>query len=203
MELHRLDTIDSTNEEARRRVRAGAVLPFVVMAGEQTAGRGTRGRDWHSPRGTGVYFSLALASLIDTVARPGLVTVAAGVACAETLDRLFGVDVRLKPINDLVLGDAKLGGILTEAIVAGDDTALVVGVGINVRAVELPSGERVASLADQVAPATLAAFADEALVRELASAITAWIARAAAADGEAEVRAAWARRAVAGWELPG
>ena len=202
MDIHRLDTIDSTNEEARRRVAAGAALPFVVLAGEQTAGRGTRGRRWHSPRGTGLYFSLAMTSEIDTVARPGLVTVAAGVACAQTLGAMLGADVRLKPINDLVLGDAKLGGILTEAIIAGDDTAIVVGVGINVRPVDLPSGERAASLADHVAPATLSAFTDEVVAGELASAIAAWIDRAAGPDGEREVRRVWARHALAGAELP-
>lgn len=110
--------VGSTNRVAADLVRAGAPDGVVVGADHQTAGRGRLGRPWESRPGASLLVSVILRPA------PALVTLAAGVAAAEAC---AGVEVRLKWPNDLMLGDAKLGGILSELV--GD--AAVVGLGLN------------------------------------------------------------------------
>ncbi len=137
MQAFYYDMVDSTNEEAGRLLRAGRVGPFAyVVARGQNAGKGTRGRRWSSPPDAGIYLTV-----IDRPAPSHFelhqFTRAAGVACAQVIERLTGIDVRLKPINDLYAGGRKLGGILTEAVIEqGRIRALMTGVGINVRRAE-------------------------------------------------------------------
>jgi BirA family biotin operon repressor/biotin-[acetyl-CoA-carboxylase] ligase len=117
---------------------------FVLLAAEeQTAGRGQRGRRWHSPRGAGITFSLA-APMQRPARELTALPLVAGVAAARAL-RALGAQVALKWPNDLVVGEAKLGGILVESR-AG---VAVIGVGINCRRVaglEGQLGRRVAFL---------------------------------------------------------
>jgi len=113
--------LDSTNRLAAELARAGAPDGVVVGADHQTAGRGRRGRTWESRAGASLLVSVILRPA------PALVTLAAGVAAAEACEAVAGVDVRLKWPNDLLLGGAKLGGILSELV--GD--AAVVGLGLN------------------------------------------------------------------------
>lgn len=113
--------LDSTNRLAGDLARAGAADGVVVGADHQTAGRGRRGRSWESRPGESLLVSVVLRP------PPALVTLAAGVAAAEACEAVAGADVALKWPNDLLLGGAKLGGILAE-LVAG---AAVVGLGIN------------------------------------------------------------------------
>lgn len=150
--------IDSTNEEAKRRLNGGGLkTPLIIRSESQTAGRGTQGRRWVSPPGTGLYVSIVhpfpetlacwQAELTNSMAEmtsapvpsfpfTPLLTLAAGVACAEVLRELAHVLVELKPINDLYAQGRKLGGILTESLI-GDSTGLsrcrgvITGIGIN------------------------------------------------------------------------
>jgi BirA family biotin operon repressor/biotin-[acetyl-CoA-carboxylase] ligase len=108
----------------------GAEAGTVVVAGEQTAGRGSRGRAWHSPPG-GLWLSVLY--------RPGrpagieLASLRIGLAVADAIEALGQVSVAIKWPNDLMLGEHKVGGILCEARWQGDALAWVVaGVGINV-----------------------------------------------------------------------
>jgi BirA family biotin operon repressor/biotin-[acetyl-CoA-carboxylase] ligase len=117
--------------------------PVLLAAEEQTAGRGRRGRRWHSPAGAGITFSLA-----TRVARPARelagLSLVAGVAVARAL-RSLGAHAALKWPNDLVVGEAKLGGILVET----RDAFAVIGIGLNNRRVpglEEKLGRRVAFL---------------------------------------------------------
>jgi len=117
--------------------------PVLLAAEEQTAGRGQRGRRWHSPHGAGITFSLA-APVRRPARELAALPLVAGVAVARAL-RALGAPVALKWPNDLVVGEAKLGGILVESR-AG---AAVIGVGINCRRVpglEAQLGRRVAFL---------------------------------------------------------
>jgi BirA family biotin operon repressor/biotin-[acetyl-CoA-carboxylase] ligase len=141
-----LDSIDSTNEEARRRIAAAPDdVPegMLIWAAEQTAGRGRRGRSWSSPRGN-LYLSLVLrpACAPGTAAQLGFV---AAVALAETLSEtlaglLPGPDrVRLKWPNDVLVDGAKVSGILLEAVsataatVPGRLDTVILGVGVNLQ----------------------------------------------------------------------
>ena len=133
--LHWFDTIDSTNNEAKRMAQQGAPHGTVLIAGTQTAGRGRMGRSFSSPDGMGIYLSVLL--------RPGCgpdqlmhLTCAAAVAMCEAVEKATGFCPGIKWTNDLVFGKKKLGGILTELAVdprSGLTDYAIIGVGINCR----------------------------------------------------------------------
>ena len=133
MEAVQLNVVDSTNDEAKRRIpRHSKHEPFYILAGEQTGGRGSRGRAWSSPADAGVYLSVVEFPKHSPADSTTAYTLAAGVACAEVLRESTGCSVRLKPVNDLLLCGGKLGGILTETVVRrGAAEAVIIGGGIN------------------------------------------------------------------------
>jgi BirA family transcriptional regulator, biotin operon repressor / biotin---[acetyl-CoA-carboxylase] ligase len=127
--LHIFESLASTSQTLWELLARGATPGSVVIATEQTAGRGQWGRQWQSPRG-GLYLSLALAPNLPAQLAPHL-TLGSAWGIATTL-RDKGIPVSLKWPNDLVLSGRKLGGILTETRVQqGKITKAVVGVGIN------------------------------------------------------------------------
>jgi len=109
-----------------------ATADVLLAAEEQTAGRGRRGRRWRSSAGKAVTFSMA-----KLVRRPlhelGGLSLAAGVGAALALRALGASEVALKWPNDLVVGDAKLGGILVQTRKQGSGVLAVIGIGINCR----------------------------------------------------------------------
>ena len=138
--LHCFDTLDSTNNEAKRRLAAGERGPFLVAAEEQTAGRGRLGRTFYSPRDAGLYLTVALAAGGSAEAALG-VTAYAAVSVAEAVARFTGRQTRIKWVNDLFLDGRKVGGILTEAVTdfeSGMLESLLVGIGLNLRPAEIP-----------------------------------------------------------------
>ncbi len=108
--------------------------PVLLAAHEQSAGRGRRGRRWHSPAGAGVLFSLALP-LRRPVRELGGLSVVAGLAVVRALRALGAAEAALKWPNDLLVRGAKLGGILVETRTQGAGSVAVVGVGVNHRSV--------------------------------------------------------------------
>lgn len=127
--IHRLDSTPSTMDLLHRLAEEGAPAGTAVVAAEQTAGRGSRGRPWHSARG-GLWLSVLLRPVRAGVE---LLSLRAGLAIAEALDRL-GPGIALKWPNDLMWHERKLGGVLCEARWAGSTPAwVVIGVGLNVR----------------------------------------------------------------------
>ena len=126
----RLGAVDSTNEEARRRALAGDTDRVWIVADEQTAGRGRRGRAWISPRGN----LHASALTIDPCPRAlaAQLGFVAGVALARAVSDLGATDVGLKWPNDLMSRGAKCAGVLIEGFGLGSGrTACVVGIGVN------------------------------------------------------------------------
>lgn len=112
---------------------AGALdRPVLLAADVQSAGRGRRGRRWHSPAGYGVLFSLGLPLERAPRELSGL-SIVAGVAAVGALRALGAAEAALKWPNDLLLHGAKLGGILVETRVRGTGSAAVVGIGLNHR----------------------------------------------------------------------
>jgi BirA family transcriptional regulator, biotin operon repressor / biotin---[acetyl-CoA-carboxylase] ligase len=126
--LH-LDAIDSTSEEARRRALEGDPGRLWIVADEQSAGRGRRGRSWVSPRGN-LYAS---AVLIDPCA-PAIaaqIGFVAGVALARAAEDIGGA-ARLKWPNDLVVEGTKCAGLLVEGVsLHPNGMACIVGIGVN------------------------------------------------------------------------
>jgi BirA family biotin operon repressor/biotin-[acetyl-CoA-carboxylase] ligase len=123
--------VGSTNLEALRLASTGAPEGTVVVADEQTAGRGRLNRSWHSPPGCNLYLSLVLKPAVEPAATPQL-TLLAGAAVAETVNRWCPGRVGLKWPNDVQVGDRKICGILTELRISGGGvSSVVVGIGIN------------------------------------------------------------------------
>jgi BirA family transcriptional regulator, biotin operon repressor / biotin---[acetyl-CoA-carboxylase] ligase len=129
-----LDECHSTNGVLMERARLGGAHALALACEHQTAGRGRRGKRWESGIGTDLTFSVLWRFSQGAGALSGL-SLAVGVALVRALARLGYEGVQLKWPNDLLLRGAKLGGILIE--VTGDHeggSAVVVGVGLNVRA---------------------------------------------------------------------
>jgi len=126
----RFGVIDSTNEEARRRALAAEPDRLWILAGEQTAGRGRRGRAWISPRG-----NLHATALMIDPCPPALAPqlgFVAGVALARAARDVGAADVGLKWPNDMMLSGAKCAGILVDGIgLAGRRAGYAVGIGVN------------------------------------------------------------------------
>lgn len=130
-EVH--ESIDSTNTRAIQLAREGCSEGTVVLARQQTAGRGRLGRQWLSPPDSGLYMSTVLRPSQALVDLP-VTTLCIGVAAVRSVFAIAGVEAGLKWVNDLIYDGKKLGGILAE-MTAGDQNqpALVVGIGINIR----------------------------------------------------------------------
>jgi BirA family biotin operon repressor/biotin-[acetyl-CoA-carboxylase] ligase len=205
------DTIGSTNDEAAKR-SASPDLPapsakpaapcegLVVVAEEQTAGRGRRGHTWFSPPGSGLYVSVVLSpstSAVDPARATTLLTLAAGVAIAEGVEEACGLRVDLKWPNDLQVSRRKLGGILAESSGTGAHAAVVVGYGLNVLSTAFPQElrDRATSLETELGRAvdrhhllaeTLAALSrryDDLLAGRFDAILDAWRRRAPGATG--------------------
>ncbi len=126
-----LDTVDSTNDEAMRRLSQGEKAPFVVIAREQTQGRGRLGRDWLSEPNGNLYLSFAFTSRA-TPDRLPTITPWIGVNLCNLLARYARISPRIKWPNDLQLNGLKAGGILTEARLDADRIReVVIGCGLN------------------------------------------------------------------------
>ncbi len=129
-----LETVDSTNTECKRRAMAGEAEGLVVVADEQTGGRGRLGRSFQSPKGQGLYLSALLRPRLE----PGQVadfTAWVAVAVCDGIEAACGVRPRIKWTNDIILGGKKLVGILTELGLESESNALeylIPGIGVNV-----------------------------------------------------------------------
>ncbi|PAZ11475.1 biotin--[acetyl-CoA-carboxylase] ligase [Streptomyces sp. SA15] len=162
--------------------KGGAEEGAVLVAEEQTAGKGRLDRQWTAPARSGLFFSVLLKPTEIPVARWGWLPLLTGVAVATGLSRAAGVDTALKWPNDLLVTvggeERKAGGILAER--AGDD-GVVVGVGVNVtlRAEELPVPQ-----AGSLALAGAANTDRDPLLRGVLRSLEDWYARWRAAGGD-------------------
>ena len=135
---------DSTMDLAGAEAAAPEAAGLMVLADTQSGGRGRRGRSFASPAGVGLYFSLVLRPPVvdvheSTPSAIGLLTVAAGVAVAEGLAAATGLHAGLKWPNDVFHGGRKLAGVLAEGHGVGTaQQAVVLGIGVNVRATTFP-----------------------------------------------------------------
>ena len=127
--------VDSTNAEARRRALEGAAEGTVVVAEEQTAGKGRPGKTFFSPAATGLYLSIVLRPTL-AADRGQFITCAAAVACAQAIEQVTGAESLIKWVNDIYCDGRKVAGILTEGVVdmeSGRFEHAVLGIGVNVK----------------------------------------------------------------------
>jgi BirA family biotin operon repressor/biotin-[acetyl-CoA-carboxylase] ligase len=130
--IHAFPNVDSTNTVAFRLALNGASEGEVVIVESQHAGKGRMGRRWESPAGLNIYLSIILRPPFPPSKIP-LITLMTAVACAEAIEEVTGVLPAIKWPNDLLLGEKKIGGILTEADMEMDRiNFVIVGIGINV-----------------------------------------------------------------------
>ena len=178
------ETLDSTNEEARRLAAAGEHGPLWIVAREQTAGRGRRGRAWVSQRGN------LFATLLTRAAAPSAAQLAfaAGLAVAQTVAVYApNVQLKLKWPNDVLLDGKKSAGILLESLTPD---ALAIGIGINLA--HHPTDTEFPAIS--IAALTGSAPDWDAALLRLAGAIAAWY-EVWCDQGFAPVRTAWLARA--------
>lgn len=165
------DSVGSTMDAAHELARAGAAHGTIVLAEEQTAGRGRERRRWQSTRG-GVWLTL-IARGLDPRSL-GVLPLRIGMAAAEALQALTAEPIGLKWPNDLYLGVGKVGGVLVEARWRGEQLDwAAVGIGINLAAPEgagaagLGESVRRAGVVERLVPALLAAASRKGRLTEM------------------------------------
>ncbi|MDP2138233.1 MAG: biotin--[acetyl-CoA-carboxylase] ligase [Candidatus Didemnitutus sp.] len=169
-----LESVDSTNSEAERRLAAGEAVPLIILARAQTQGRGRRGRIWHSAANGNLYSTFVFRPQLEP-ARLQDFTLWMGLNVCELVANFCKLQPGLKWPNDLLIDGRKAGGMLTEARVDADHVRdLIFGLGLNVnsRSADLPPDLRrtATSLADATgAPVDLNRFA-AALIGRIAGA---------------------------------
>ncbi len=166
---------ESTNADVAARFRSGEGEGLVVVAEHQTAGRGRLGREWVTPARSSLTVSVLLAPHDVAPDRWPWLPLITGVAAAEAVRRVTGVEVDLKWPNDVLADGMKLGGILLERVEHDGAAAAVVGIGINCSqtAEELPVPEATSLGIVTGAPVDRSALL-AALVDELGSTYDAW-----------------------------
>lgn len=144
MKLIHFKTIDSTNAEALRLLGAAQNVrdldQNVIVADEQSAGRGRLKRAFYSPANAGLYFT-AIHAPAEPIDEPALLTACAAVAACRSLKEFFGVDAKIKWVNDLYLDNKKVCGILAEGHLGADGfvDAAAIGIGINIFPSDFPA----------------------------------------------------------------
>ena len=132
------ETTGSTNADVRRMAEDGAENGLLVVADAQTSGKGRRGRQWESEKGTNLYFSMLLKPDIAPD-KASMITLVAAYSVAKVIEKNTGLDAKIKWPNDIVVGKKKVCGILTEMNMERDYIHhIVVGIGINVNEEEFP-----------------------------------------------------------------
>lgn len=193
--LEVFEELESTSTVCMERARAGEPAGLAILALRQTAGRGSRGRVWQAPEG-----NLNLSVLLRPrrlAAEAGMFALLAGIAVAEALEGLAPLTITLKWPNDVLLGQAKLAGILIDAAPAGLGLDwLVIGIGANLREAPRIEGRRVTALGEHGVDLAPQLVADAVLARlgfwqdQPAAAIRkAWLARAHVIGTPIEVHA--------------
>ena len=166
-EIMLLKTVDSTNTCAKKLAADGARDGTVVIAEQQTAGRGRRGNSFYSPPKSGLYMSVVLRPE-KHVADTDLFTICAGCGVCRAIEELSGTKPLIKWVNDVYLGGKKICGILSEATAdfeSGAVESVVTGIGINISTEDFPEELRrkAGSIGVNITRAKLAA----AVLREL------------------------------------
>ncbi|MDD5633868.1 MAG: biotin--[acetyl-CoA-carboxylase] ligase [Candidatus Omnitrophica bacterium] len=134
--VHYYDVLGSTNTKAYELAEKGEEEGAIVIAEEQTSGKGRLGRKWFSPKSGGIYLSVILRPRAEIDTLPVL-SLAAGAAVAEAVNELFDLDAKIKWPNDVFVNGKKIAGILAEIKAQPDKIDfLILGLGININSLE-------------------------------------------------------------------
>ncbi|MDO4633894.1 MAG: biotin--[acetyl-CoA-carboxylase] ligase [Eubacteriales bacterium] len=137
--LYSLATVDSTNDYAKKLAEDGAEHGTVVIADEQTKGKGRRGRTWVTPAGSNIAVSMVVRPSELKPEKASMMTLLAGMAVAKAVQEVTGLSAGIKWPNDTVLNGKKISGTLTEmSMELGSIHYLVIGTGINANETRFP-----------------------------------------------------------------
>jgi BirA family biotin operon repressor/biotin-[acetyl-CoA-carboxylase] ligase len=128
--IHSFSSVSSTNDVAKSQAQSGAAEGTIILADQQTKGRGTKGRSWYSAKSKGLY-----ATVILRPQRPeiSLLPIVAGLAARDSMREAAGLEVGLKWPNDVVWNGKKMGGVLCESSFSGSKMEYVImGIGMNI-----------------------------------------------------------------------
>lgn len=138
-EIKYYDEIDSTNERAKTFARAGEKEGTLIIADRQSGGKGRLGKSWDSPGKSGIWMSLILRPRI-TPDKASQLTLLAGLNMCEAIQRVTGLESKIKWPNDMVVGGKKVCGILTEMTTEMEGVNyIVLGIGVNVNTKSFPA----------------------------------------------------------------
>jgi BirA family biotin operon repressor/biotin-[acetyl-CoA-carboxylase] ligase len=193
--LHVLQTVGSTNDHAAELARRGAPHGTLVVADEQTSGRGRRGREWFTPAGGALAVSVVIRPGAHRDVPPAAWNTVGALAVVEAL-RGLGVEGTVKWPNDVLLGGRKVSGILAEAVWKGDEIDyLILGIGVNVRPESVPPEAESQFPATSLEQALGRPVDREELLARIVGELSAWAPKTASDDWR---RAAEARLAYRG-----
>jgi len=184
------DILDSTNSEALKQARKGSDEGLCIVARQQTGGRGRYGRTWVSERDAGVYFSVVLKPRLEVEYLP-LITLMAGIAVHDTL-REIGIEPDIKWVNDVLVNERKISGILAETTETPNGLAVIVGIGINLTSTNFPPDlVATATCVEDCVPAEVTA---DKLIEILTRHLSHFYGLLASDNGPPEILEHWQRR---------
>ena len=138
LNITHFDVTDSTNTKAAGLILSNIEKEGLVIADKQISGRGRVGRTFYSPKDTGCYFSYFFTPENNLNGMENATTIAA-VCTAMALEKLYGIEIGIKWVNDLYFNGRKVCGILSEAITSGINRgSIIIGIGINVSTADFP-----------------------------------------------------------------
>ena len=132
------DRVGSTNDEAVQWAAQGAPDLALIVADEQTQGRGRAGRHWYTPRGTALAFSIVVYPTLEDSGSVSRMTALGALAVCDALKNRYHLPAKIKWPNDVLVDEKKVAGVLVEAQWTGEQLgALILGIGINVAPVSV------------------------------------------------------------------
>ncbi len=190
-QIRYFDTIGSTNDEALAWIQAGAQDGCLVIADQQTQGRGRLNRRWITRPAAALAFSIILRPTPEECNRMVFFSPLGALAICQALEGLPGLQPQIKWPNDVLLLGGKIAGILVEAAWLGEHMqGIVIGIGINVQPDAVPPAEDLIFPATSVEEAHGKAVSREELLRDVLRALFEW--RSKMASGE--FQQAWEER---------
>jgi BirA family biotin operon repressor/biotin-[acetyl-CoA-carboxylase] ligase len=170
--IHRVKSCSSTNDLAKKKAEEGAEEGTVIMAEQQTKGRGTKGRNWYSAKNMGLYASAILYPENPDIS---LLPLMAGLAVKEAINESLSVSVGLRWPNDLVWEEKKMGGILCESDFVGNRLNYVIlGIGLNLHHDPEDFPEDIRLQATSLKMITKREVSEERLLQSLWKALSQW-----------------------------
>ncbi len=186
----RFDSVESTNTEAANQARQGVDEGLCVIARQQTAGRGRHGRTWVSGKDSGLYFSIVLRPKLETRFLP-LITLMTGIAVYDTLKEI-GLKPDIKWVNDVLICEKKISGILAETVETPTGPAVIVGTGINLTNANFP--DEIADSATSIMAETGKAVSGDDLAAALTPYLSYFYGMLDDENGQADIIRHWRQR---------